>query len=305
MRRASTVPLVLLVLTACSAPNPPQAAALESPSAASTPNPSTIPAISGTPAGSSAPSPPTAPGPSVTSIPLPPRHGVFDYQIGGAYPPNSRVQILSRDRNDSPASGRYNICYVNAFQTQPEESDWWKRQHADLLLRTSTGAYVEDPGWPGELLLDISTAAKRTALGTILDGWFKACAAKGFQAIEPDNLDSWTRSRGLLTRAHAQEFAKLLIASAHRHGLAIAQKNTMEIGSLGFDFAIAEERAVYDECGSYQRLYGDRVIEIEYTDNPRKHYEQACQDHGGRLSVILRDRDVVAAGKSGYHYETC
>ena len=68
--------------------------------------------------------------------------------------------------------------------------------------------------------------------------------------------------------------AKLLAAHAHGQGLAIAQKNTPQLGTagkrrVGFDFAIAEECQVYAECAAYTNVYGANVIEIEYTDNAR------------------------------------
>jgi hypothetical protein len=241
---------------------------------------------------------------------LPPVNGQFDYQIGGAYTPLSSVAIVDRDRGDSPVSGKYNICYVNAFQTQPDEAGFWTGSHSDLLLKNSKGKLISDPDWPGEYILDTSTATKRTSIATIENGWIDGCAGKGFQAIEPDNLDSWTRSKNLLTQANNVAMATLLATHAHADGLAIAQKNTSDLGSTGkttvkFDFAIAEECQVYDECDAYTGPYGNNVIEIEYTDNPRSAYTAACAAQGKTISVILRDRDVVAKGESGYHYEYC
>jgi hypothetical protein len=252
---------------------------------------------------------PATPIPTAT-IPLPPINGQFDYQIGGAYPPRSSVAIVDRDRGASPVPGKYNICYVNAFQTQPDEAAFWTGSHSDLLLRTANGKYLADPDWPGEYLLDTSSAAKRTGLAAILNGWIDGCASKGFQAIEPDNLDSWTRSKHLLNQADNVALATLLARHAHAKGLAIAQKNTTELGRTGktsvkFDFAIAEECQVYRECDSYLGPYGNHVIEIEYTDNPRGAYLRACAAQGQKISVIMRDRDVVAKGERGYHYEWC
>jgi hypothetical protein len=247
---------------------------------------------------------------AAAAVTLPPVNGQFDYQIGGSYTPSSTVSIVDRDRGDSPVSGKYNICYVNAFQTQPGEASFWTGQHPDLLLKNSNGSYVTDPGWPGEYLIDTSTAAKRASLATIVGGWIDGCQTKGFQAVEPDNLDSWTRSGSKLTKANNVAFATLLAQRAHADGLAIAQKNTADLGSsakasIGFDFAIAEECQQYTECGSYTSLYGNNVIEIEYTDNPKSAYTTACAAQGKTISVILRDRDVVAKGQSGYHYEYC
>jgi hypothetical protein len=241
---------------------------------------------------------------------LPPVNGRFDYQIGGAYVPSPSVAIVDRDRGASPVKGRYNICYVNVFQTQPEEAAWWKAHHADLLLRKPSGAYVGDPGWPGELLLDTSTAAKRSAIAAIEDGWVDGCATAGYRAVEPDNLDSYTRSGGQLTKADNVALAALLAAHSHGRRLAFAQKNDTDItagdkAEVGFDFAIAEECGYYAECSAYTALYGREVIEIEYTDNGRAAFTAACAARGSSLSVIYRDRDVVPKGSSGYRYESC
>ncbi|SHF99906.1 Glycoside-hydrolase family GH114 [Jatrophihabitans endophyticus] len=240
----------------------------------------------------------------------PPKAGVFDYQIGGAYRPAAAVRIVDRDRSAKPAAKRYNICYVNAFQTQPEEKRFWTSKHRSLLLRVH-GRYVTDPDWPGEYVLDTSTAAKRAALVRVVGAWFDGCARKGFDAVEPDNLDSWTRRgvSGAITKADNLAYARALVKRAHARGLAIAQKNTVEVSkrarSIGFDFAIAEECEVYRECGGYTRSYGARVLEVEYTDTPRSAYTRACTARAGTMSIILRDRDVVPRGNRAYRYSHC
>ena len=240
---------------------------------------------------------------------LPPANATFDYQIGGAYAPSASVRIVDRDRLDAPVRGRYNVCYVNAFQTQAGDVAWWKSHHRNLLLRRADGRYVVDGAW-NEILLDTSTSAKRQALLTIIGRWIDGCRTHGFQAVEPDNLDSWTRSASLLKRAHNVAFARLLIARAHRDMLAIAQKNDTTIApvgtSLGFDFAITEECQVYAECGTFTRAYGRRVYEIEYTDNGGSAgFSRACAARGRSISIVYRDRDVVPRGTRGYVSRTC
>jgi hypothetical protein len=243
------------------------------------------------------------------TVTLPPVNGQFDYQIGGVYTPLASVAIVDRDRLASPVAGKYNICYVNAFQTQPGEKAFWMQQHPELLLKKN-GAYVTDPQWKDEYILDTSTAAKRDGIATIVNGWIDGCATKGYQAIEPDNLDSWTRSKNMMTMSNNVAMATLLATHAHAKGLAIAQKNTPDLGSVGhstvkFDFAMAEECQFYTECDAYTGPYGNNVIEIEYTDNARSAYTDACAAQGKSISVILRDRDVVAKGQSAYRYEYC
>jgi hypothetical protein len=236
----------------------------------------------------------------------PPANATFDYQIGGAYPPPAGVTVVSRDSEAAPAAGLYNICYVNAFQAQPGADSWWQANHPDLLLRDANGKLVVDEDWD-ELMLDFSTPAKRTALTGIVGGWIDQCAAKGFRAVEPDNLDSYTRSKGLLTKTQAIAYVTSLSTRAHAKGLAVGQKNTAELSSAdarkaGLDFAVAEECADFDECDAYTASYGNNVIVIEYS---RSGFTKACNAYGSRLSVVLRDVDVTTPGSKSYTYQAC
>lgn len=241
---------------------------------------------------------------AATVTPPPPNAG-FDYQLAEAYPLPRGVTVVARDRRSRRAAGAYNICYVNAFQAQPEEAAWWRRTHPHLLLKGRDGRYVVDGGW-NEILLDISTPAKRAAVAAIVGRWIDGCRAAGYRAVEPDNLDSWTRSGGRLTRAYALAYARLLTARAHRRGLAIAQKNTVELGvagrAAGFDFAVAEACGRYAECRDYVRVYGSRVIVVEYR---RVDFVRTCRAWGARLSVVLRDRAVSAPGSATYLRQAC
>jgi hypothetical protein len=236
---------------------------------------------------------------------LPPVNAKFDYQIGAAYTPPSGVTVVSRDRTAAPAAGLYNICYVNAFQTQPSEIGWWQANHDNLLLKDAGGKYVVDEAW-GENLLDTSTAAKRSALAGIVGGWIDGCGAAGFKAIEPDNIDSYDRSNGLLTKANALSYLTLLASRAHRDGLAIGQKNTTDLGtagkSAGLDFAIAEECGRYTECGDYTGVYGTHLIDIEYNSSG---FTKACNAVGATVSVVRRDVNVTAPGSGTYVYNAC
>ena len=248
--------------------------------------------------------------PASGGVRKPPVDGRADYQLGGAYRPAKGVGIVLRDHSVQPAKGRYNICYINAFQTQPGSLRWWKRHRPRLLLRDRRGRLVRDPGWRAEVLLDTSTNRKRRAITRVQRRWFRGCARNGFDGVEPDNLDSWTRSRHLLTRRANVRLARRLAHVAHRNGLAIAQKNTPQLTPrqtrrIGFDFAIAEECEVYRECRRYTRTYHRHVIEIEYTDNGRKAFRRACRKRGNRMSVLLRDRNVVKRGNLAYRYRWC
>ena len=173
----------------------------------------------------------------------------------------------------------------------------------------------DDPNWGGEYLIDISTAQRRAAAAAWLEPMIATCAAKGFDAVELDNLDSWTRfddtpmeDRVPFGEDDAIAHAELLADLAHGHGLAVAQKNTVELPAdvardrIGFDFAIAEECGHWDECQGYVNVYGDHVIAIEYE---QRDFERTCRDFGDRLSVVLRDVDVSMPGSSTYRYARC
>jgi len=241
----------------------------------------------------------------VLSVNLPIANAKWDYQIGRAYPPRSGVQMVSRDREATPAAGLYNTCYVNAYQTQPNETKWWKNHHHNLLLTKAGGGYVVDSYW-GEILLDVATPAKRVAIAEIVNGWIDGCKAAGFDAVEPDNLDSWTRSGGRISRSDAFAFAELIISHAHAQGLAIAQKNAagqVELGkATGFDFAVAEECGRYHECGAYTAAYGSQVYVIEYRDAD---FAASCAQWGDQLSIIRRDRGVSGPSSRNYVYHAC
>ncbi|MDQ4501591.1 endo alpha-1,4 polygalactosaminidase [Sinomonas sp. ASV322] len=239
---------------------------------------------------------------------LPPTAGGLSYQLGGAYPPSSGVAIVIRDRKESPAPGLYSICYVNAFQAQPGETAWWSENHPELLLRDPRGSLVIDPQW-NEPLLNLDTDAARRALAEMVGGWIDGCARDGFSAIEADNFDSFSRSRGLLSEADALAYGRMLAERAHRAGLVIAQKNASELSSqaraVGFDFAVAEECGALSECGAYVDVYGSQVLDIEYTDEPESAFIRACHDFGTRIQITRRDRNLVPVGQPGHHEQWC
>jgi len=238
------------------------------------------------------------------SLRLPPANAALDYQLGGAYAPPAGVAIVSRDRTDPPAPGLYSICYVNGFQTQPGEESFWLDGHPTLVLRDAAGDPVIDPDW-AEMLLDVTTPAKREELGAIVGDWIAGCARAGFDAVEIDNLDTYSRSGGLIVQADAVAFMRLLSDRAHAEGLAIAQKNSAEIvdrrADMGTDFAVVEECNRWSECDVFTGAYGDGVLVIEYR---RTDFDRGCTAYPG-LSIVLRDLNLTTPGDRAYVYDGC
>jgi hypothetical protein len=245
--------------------------------------------------------------PVITSLPivLPPPNAGFDYQLGGAYPLPSGVGVVGRDRTAAPASSSYNICYVNGFQTQPDESAWWLANHPTLVLRNGNGNPLIDPEWPDEYILDTSSTQKRTAIAAIVGPWITACATSGFQGVEIDNLDTYTRFPSQLTADGAVALASLYRNVAHGAGLAIAQKNSAELLSrkaeMSLDFAVVEQCGQYNECDDFTNAYGAQVYVIEYQ---RAAFDGVCAAFE-QLSVVLRDVNLVTPSTPGYVRDAC
>ncbi|MFI6334336.1 endo alpha-1,4 polygalactosaminidase [Streptomyces sp. NPDC050535] len=250
--------------------------------------------------GSSAGSSPSSA--NAAAVTLPPKHVRWDYQIGGAYPPPAGVRVVSRDWQDSPAPGVYNICNVNAFLVQEGAADEWD---SDLLLRDDAGKVVYDTDW-NEAVLDIRTDAKRQRVAAQVNSWIDTCAAKGYKAVEPDNYDSFTRFPEYLQAGQAKALMKLLSTHAHQKGLAIAQKNTLDLVadrvSVGLDFAVVEGCGEWNECGQFADAFDNNVFIVEYTT---KGLSQVCPDWSSTLSVIRRDELVVPKGTKGYVHQSC
>ncbi|AHH97295.1 endo alpha-1,4 polygalactosaminidase [Kutzneria albida] len=254
-------------------------------------------------------SPSTQP-PAAPTAPLAlPGDARFDYQLGGAYPPPYGTQLVVRDSTATPAAGLYNICYVNGFQSQPADRRDWLEQRRDLVVNGVDGQPLVDEKWPEELILDTSTEAKRKRLVEVVERGVKVCAQKGFRAVEIDNLDSYSRSGGQLRAEDNLALATALAQVVHANGMAIGQKNAAEFSAkgkqAGFDFAVAEECVQFQECGSYTEVYGDHVIDIEYTDNLDGEFSQVCGRPGTPKATILRDRKLVAAGDPAHVYQRC
>jgi hypothetical protein len=235
---------------------------------------------------------------------LPPPNASFDYQLGGAYPPPNGATVVSRDRTEAPAPGLYNICYVTGFQIQPDDVAWWKAEHPDLMLRDKAGKLVVDPDWD-EIMLAPTTPERRTALAGVIGEWIAMCAADGFDAVEIDNLDTFTRSNGLISEDNAVAQVRLFADAAHALGLPIAQKNSAEIvgrqAEMDTDFAVTEECNRYEECDAYTGGYGDHVLVIEYR---RRDFDAGCAAYPN-LSIVLRDLDLVTPTDEGYVFASC
>jgi len=185
------------------------------------------------------------------------------------------------------ARGAKVICYISVGSWE----DW--RPDADQFPEEVLGHDYE--GWPGERWLDIR---RIDLLAPIMCARLELCRARGFDGVEPDNIEIYDNATGFpLTYADQLAYARWLADQAHARGLAIGLKNApdMVADSLSFfDFTITEDCFHYGWCGEMLPFIaaGKPVFAAEYMDMDVD-FEAACA--WGReynLSFILKNRHL-------------
>jgi hypothetical protein len=176
------------------------------------------------------------------------------------------VQLYDVDLFDNDAAtvaalhavGRKAICYVSVGSWE----NW--RPDANLFPASVKG---KTNGWPGERWLDIRNLA---VLGPILGARLDLCKAKGFDGVEPDNVDGYANDTGFrLTYADQIRFNTWIASAAHARGLSVGLKNDVDqIRDLQplFDWALNEECFRYKECNTLAPFTqaGKAVFQVEY-----------------------------------------
>jgi hypothetical protein len=174
------------------------------------------------------------------------------------------IEVFDNDASvvaDLHAKGRKVIGYINVGSWE----DW--RPDRDRFPREVLGKDYE--GWPGERWLDIR---RLDLLAPILRARMDLCKAKGFDAVEPDNMDIHGVDSGFpITYQDQLKYVLWLADEAHQRGLAIGIKNAADqvpdlVGH--FDFAIIEDYFFY---GIEEKMLplieaGKPVFAAEYDD---------------------------------------
>jgi hypothetical protein len=149
-------------------------------------------------------------------------------------------------------------------------------------------------GWQGERWLDI----RRTdVLEPLMAARIDMCRDKGFDAVEPDNMDGYANDTGFpLTAADQLAYNRLIARLAHERGLSVALKNDLDqIPELvgDFDFAVNEQCAQYDECDALKPFLdaGKAVLHVEY-ELPAKAFCPLARSTG--MSSMRKKYDLGA-----------
>jgi len=187
------------------------------------------------------------------------------------------------------AKGRKVICYISVGSWE----DW--RPDKDQFPPEVLGKDYD--GWKGERWLDIRQIDK---LAPIMLARLDLCKAKGFDAVEPDNMEVYTNDTGFpLTYEDQLKFALWLADESHKRRLAIGVKNAQDqVQDLlpHFDFAITEDAFYYGWAKDMLPFIesGKPVFAAEYTDLPGDFASFCAQSKQLNFSTILKKRGLDA-----------
>jgi hypothetical protein len=244
-----------------------------------------IPGIGGPLQPTAAPAPPATqePGPvdeaeqpGTVPVPVPerwspPAQVSWQWQLTGDLDLDVDADVFDVDLSTTTAEqvatlhqrGRAVICYFSAGTFEP-----W-RDDSDAFPDDVLGSPMED--WPDERWLDVR---RLDVLLPIMAARMDLCAAKGFDAVEPDNVDGYANESGFpLTAGDQAAFNLELARLAHERGLAVGLKNDLDQVAIlepSFDFAVNEECVAWDECEALLPFIhaGKPVLHVEYELEP-------------------------------------
>lgn len=225
----------------------------------------------------------------------------WDWQLASPRDLSRDVDVLALDFEDTTAGeiaglkarGVRTICYVSIGSWE----EW--RDDADAFPPEVLGKPL--PEWPGERYIDMRNL---DVLVPIMAARFAKCAEKGFDAIEPDNMGAYDNDTGFGMDGEVLiAYMRGLIAEAHDLGLAMGQKNAIEmVPALAgvMDFMISEQCFQYRECealGHYIAL-GKAVFNAEYIESGTD-FDAACaRSRALGIATILKTRDLNKNGQA-------
>lgn len=216
----------------------------------------------------------------------PPQHLTWYWQLTGSVRASVNVDAYDLDAFDTTAArvralhaaGRHVICYVDVGTWE----NW--RPDARAFPQSVLG---RRNGWPGERWLDIR---RLSVLEPIMHARMRMCRRKGFDALEPDNMDGYTNSTGFpLTAREQLAYDRWVAHQAHALGLAVFQKNDPEQArelEPYFDGVLDEQCNQYSECSAFRPYLaaGKPVLDVEYKV-PRRRF-CAADNRAGIMGAV-------------------
>jgi hypothetical protein len=199
--------------------------------------------------------------------------------------PSDRFQIiLSKAPSTAQLRGHFDVIETDGFETSAKtvaavhalgkravcyiDVGTWENWRPDAKKFPASVLGKPDAGWPGERWLDIR---KIGILLPIMKARFARCMAKGFNAVDPDNVNGVENATGFaLTVAAQLAYDRAIASLAHQDGLAVALKSYPDAARAlegSFDFVVDEQCVQYLECVKFAPFIAAKkaVFDIEYT----------------------------------------
>lgn len=185
--------------------------------------------------------------------------------------------------------GRKVVCYINVGA--------WEDWRDDAAAFPSSVLGNDYDGWPGEKWLDIRQI---DLLAPIMRARMDSCKNKGFDGIEPDNINGYQNNTGFPLSANDQLiFNRWLANEAHSRGLSIGLKNDSEqISELldYYDWALTEDCFDQGWCADLSPFIaaGKPVFAVEYTDTGIQTSQFCPQARQLGINAMLKHRELDA-----------
>ena len=221
----------------------------------------------------------------------------WDWQLDSPVDYSVDVRVLVMDLMETTeadiaglrARGVKTVCYVSVGSAEAYRDDYGAFPASVL----GNDYY----GWPEEKFIDIRA---HDVVLPIMEARIDACAARGFDAIEPDNMDTqWEETGFDLTTEDWVAYIGEIADHAHARGLEIAQKNAPDLVGLlvdRFDFAIVESCFRYGFCDDYAPYVaaGKDVLAAEYPESGIDMLEVCAYGERSGLKFIFKARELAA-----------
>ncbi|MGA2759385.1 MAG: endo alpha-1,4 polygalactosaminidase [Candidatus Cybelea sp.] len=205
----------------------------------------------------------------------------YQIQYDGKLDLSVNAQIYDLDMFDTKASvvselhgmNRKVMCYISVGT--------WENWRPDAKEFPKSVLGHKDGHWKGERWLDIR---QTSVLEPIMAARLALCKKKGFDGVDPDNLDGYENKTGFkISYAQQLTYDTWVAREAHKLGLTADEKgDNDQVSDLSkvFDYAVTEQCWVQHWCNEFS-VYTARnalVVDVEYGVPPATFTSKTCAD---------------------------